>query len=226
VAGPERNAALELVRQMFDLAAVVYRAVPSDENFFRLLVEHRKPGLDDRARLVELVYEVARAHDFRAPMVGHLAMALGMELRVQEATLFCELWLGQVPASKEGHRIAALLACERLDLTRARVAFSKLEELMAEPGTIHLVKTAMYLAFTDAKLATLTARQALASTPRDGLAALLAVDVAFRTDDTQLLVEAYEVDPDLAVADRRAPRAQLMLRKLLLELLSWRAGTP
>jgi hypothetical protein len=73
-------------------------------------------------------------------------------------------------------------------------------------------------------VSTITARQALQSAPRDGLAGPLAVDVALQTEDAQLLVDAYNVDPSIAVEDKREPRAKLMLRRLLLDLLAWQGS--
>jgi hypothetical protein len=206
-------------RLLFDLAAAVYRADPNEANFFALL--QRKPERDDHASLSEIGYEVARVCGFQGSAIGNLVKALGFEHRLHEGQYFCDKWLDQEPKNKEAHRLAALIACERLDLARARTALAKLEELGAEPGTTRLVKTAIFLAFTDGNDAAIAAREALASSPRDGLAAPAGIDVAFRLGDAQLLVEAYAADPTLN-GDKREPMAMKMLRALLVELLAWR----
>ena len=58
---------------------------------------------------------MARARNFAAPVIGHLAKALGFEHRLQEAQHFADKWLEQVPDDKDGHRLAALIACERVE---------------------------------------------------------------------------------------------------------------
>ena len=173
--------ALALARQLFDVSAVSYRADPTDAHFFAL--SQCKPEPDDRASLTEVAYDVARQCGFTIPVVGHLVKALAVEHRLHEAQHFCERWLDLNPTNRDAQRIAALIACQRMDLPRARTALAALQDAGADLGTVRVIKTAMFLAFTDGTEATITARQALSSSPRDPIACSLAADAAYRTGD-------------------------------------------
>lgn len=106
----------DIRRHLFDLAAVQYRAQPSNTAFANLLT-HRVPN-DSHASLAEVVYEVARFAAFSAPSIGHLAKALSVDGRACEAEYFCSRWRALEPENVEA---IGLLCCLRANAVTLRL---------------------------------------------------------------------------------------------------------
>lgn len=211
----------DLDQQLFDLAAVCYRADPSDENFAALSA--KKPERDDYARLSALAYETAAQNAFGLPLLAHLVKALATEGRYQEAAHFCAQWLEKDPANIEALRLSCIISCKRMDRRGAVGAFETLQKIGANEGLLWALDTVMLLSFTDGALAAHTARPMLTVTPRDPIASLLAAEVAYRLGDSELWLAAFHADRGLANDNaQRVRRALEMLQKHFINVLNSR----
>ena len=212
----------ELDQQLFELAAVCYRADPSDDNFADLCV--KKPERDEYVQATALVYEVAVQNAFALPVLVHLAKALAMEHRYQEAAHFCTQWLEKDPANVEALRLSCLVSCRRMDRRAALVAFEALQNIGANDGLLWALETVMLLSFSDGVSAAHTARPMLTSTPRDQMAVFLAAEVAYRLGDGELLHAALEADRGVAHDNpQRVNHATEMLREHFIAVLQARS---
>jgi tetratricopeptide (TPR) repeat protein len=211
----------EIARQLFDLAAAVYRADPTDASLTAAF--ESKPTPDDHARLTEVVQEVGRAQGFPPRLLGHLARALVVEGRLMEAAHVCKKWIALDPDSFDAHCLAACIAIKRFDIDTAREAYKRLREFGKLQGTLDALEAAFSLAFSDSPDAAVVARRALASFPRDPMAPLVAHEAAYRHRDGQLLLEAFEAEPSLADVPIREGQARaLLIGSLLVSLLQQR----
>lgn len=146
-----------------------------------------------------------------------------MEHRLQEAHHFCQLWIEAAPDDMEAHRLAVLVACERIDVPAARTSFRALKHGGAMAGTLWALETIMLLAFWEGRDADITARNGLQS-GGDVLTPVVASDAAFRLDDVDLLIDSYFAAPELADEKGREAWARSLLRTRLAAVLRGRAS--
>jgi len=185
--------------QLFDATAVSYRAAPSQRTFVALA--NAMPANDDRARLSEVVFEVALREGFPPLLLAHLAQAMATDDRLQEAQHFCDRWLAVEPDRVEGHRLSVIIACKRLDLDTAQAAYASLQRLEAAEEIQRLTGTLLLLSFTDGQRSAHTARTMLTEgTVRDPLGPMVAFEAAHRCE--MLLHHPESADVSAAAGER------------------------
>lgn len=207
----------DIEQRLFELQAIAYRAEPTDANFQALVERKKEP--DDHASVTEVVTAVAARVGLGQPILGHLVSALALEERYQEATFLCRRWVDEEPSSVAAHRLAVLLACKHFDLEVARNSFERLKQLGAGDGTLWALETVLLLAFSDGHRAPGSARHALAALPQDPLAAVAALEVAYRNDDGDLLTNLLIREPDLVGNRSQAARALKLVRRRFVDVL-------
>jgi hypothetical protein len=218
----------DLSSLIFRLKAVDYRATLTDAAF-DLLLDSKPPkgavGGPDRTTAVvsDLLYEVAREHEFSLPSLGHLARALLAEDRVAEAAMFCDLWIESAPGDQDALVFRALIACRMFDLPAATRAFESLRARGAGNGLLFGIDTMIILSFSDGSKSADRARAMLEAGCDKVWAIPLAAEAAFRAGDADLLLRVGSRDPSLLDEPPvRQQRAQQILRARLIELLDAR----
>ncbi|WP_374000303.1 hypothetical protein [Bdellovibrio bacteriovorus] len=163
-----------------------YRRNPTDKNFYLL---HQEAQKIENFQLVSVIYEVKYGQEYRLRN-KHLTDAFLLEERWLEAQYFCDLWLDSSPNSIDALRVGFIIATKRGSYRRAHAFYDRLRAANAPENLIWLARTIFSLVFENCHQAeAYAANMLLSPPPLDALSLAVALEVAIRTKNGDLLFE-------------------------------------